>query len=390
VRFVKILIASLLLVTSPLLVAENDPRTYLGASLGATIADGTDYDAGPAFQFLIGKPISQRFSLEANVIGTKIDVTNLAASEDYQRLTLGLDLRAVVWGDHERSAYVLAGVNAHQIDFLDEELVGHGGNVGLGMLSRLSERLEGRAEARYSLDEINGEGIVPDDSFYTYSVLVGINYRFGTLPPTPVYDTDGDGVNDNQDQCPNTPLGIPVDQAGCALDSDQDGVVDGKDQCPKTPHVTPVNTVGCSIDKDGDGALNTRDDCPNTYPGLKVNKRGCVTQAQTLTVHDIHFAFNEDTLQLDSVTLLNKIAATLIEQPKLSITVAGHADSVGDRWYNKRLSAKRAHSVVNYLADQGVSPTCLHFVGYGEEKPIATNATEEGRALNRRVEFVIH
>jgi OOP family OmpA-OmpF porin len=389
-RFVKTLIASLLLVTSPLLLADNDPRTYVGASVGATITDHTDYDPGPTFHLLIGTPLSQRLSLEANVIGTKVDVANLAASDDYERLTLGFDLRALIWGDHERSAYLLAGVNGHQIDFLGEELGGYGGNLGLGMLNRLGQHLELRAEARYSLDEINGEGIVPDDSFYTYSVLVGLNYRFGTWPPIPVYDTDGDGVNDKQDQCPNTPLGTQVNKAGCPLDSDQDGVANWKDQCPKTPHGTRVNAVGCSIDKDGDGVLNTSDDCPNTYPGLKVNQRGCVVQAQTLTVHNIHFAFDDDALLLDSVTVLNKMAATLIEQPKLSVTVAGHADSVGDQGYNKRLSAKRAHSVVNHLADQGVNRTRLHFVGYGEEKPIATNDTEEGRALNRRVEFVIH
>lgn len=445
----KLFVASVLLAASPLIYAEQDPRSYVGATVGGTITDDSDFDSGPTFSVLVGKPITQRLSLEGNLIKAKVDVTNLAGSEDYDRLTLGVDLRGLIWGNHERSTYLLAGLNRHDISFLEEDLEGFGANLGFGMLNRLGRHLELRAEARYSLDEINGEGIVPDDSFYTYSFLLGMNYRFGIWPPEPVYDTDGDGVNDKQDlcpntpkgvmvssdgcpldsdkdgvadhidQCPNTPLGTPVNAVGCsldsdfdgvpdvrdrcpntprgtpvnvdgcALDSDQDGVVDSKDQCPNTPLGTRVNAVGCSIDKDSDGVINTADYCPNTYPNLKVDRRGCAVKKQTLTVHNIHFAFDKSQLLPDSVTLLNKMAATLIEQPSLSVTVAGHADSLGDAAYNKRLSAKRAQSVVNHLVSRGVSRTRLQFVGYGESRPIATNATEEGRAKNRRVEFVM-
>lgn len=415
----RLAIATVLLVSSPFAFSEQDPRSYVGASVGATITDDSDYDTGPALHLLYGKPLSQRWSLEANTTYTNVDVENLAASEDYERLTLGIDFRRLIWGNHEHSTYLLAGVNGHQIDFLEESLSGYGGNLGLGMLNRLGDHLELRTEARYSLDEISGEGIVPDDSFYTYSVLVGLNYRFGIWPPEPFVDTDGDGVSDKLDrcpntpsgvmvntdgcpldsdqdgvydyidQCPNTPLGTPVNAVGCALDSDQDGVPDLRDQCPNTPLGTQVNEVGCNIDKDGDGVVNTGDFCPNTFPNLKVDQRGCAIQKQTLAVHNVHFAFDKDTLLPDSITLLNKMADTLTEQPKILMTVAGHADSLGDAAYNKRLSAKRAQSVVNHLVSRGVSRTRLQFVGYGEAKPIASNATEEGRALNRRVEFLL-
>ena len=434
---------------SSLAYAEQDPRSYLGVSVGATITDDSDYDTGPLVQVLIGKPLSDRVTIEPSLTYTNVDVQNLAASEDYKRLTLGLDARAMVWGNHEHSTYVVGGLNGHQIDFLQEELSGYGGSLGFGMLNRLGRHLELRTEIRYSLDEISGEGIVPDDSFYTYGILAGVNYRFGIWPPEPVYDTDGDGVSDKNDrcpntakgvmvssdgcpldsdgdgvanhidQCPNTPPNTPVNQVGCALDSDGDGVTDAKDQCPNTPPNTPVNSVGCaldsdqdgvpnsidqcpntplgtavdatgcSIDKDRDGVLNTADYCPNTYKDLQVDQRGCAVKEQTLTVHNIHFNFDRATLMPDSITLIRDMAATLKEQPALTVTVAGHADSLGDAAYNKRLSARRAQSVVNQLVAEGVSRTRLQFVGYGESRPVATNATEEGRALNRRVEFII-
>lgn len=445
----RLAIASVCLMMSPLVFAEQDPRSYLGASVGATITDDSDYDAGPTLHLLYGTPLSDRWSVEANTIYTKVDVEGLATTENYERLTLGVDFRRLVWGNHEHSSYLLAGVNGHQIDFLEENLNGYGGNVGLGMLNRLGRHLELRTEVRYSLDEISGEGIVPDDSFYTYSVLVGLNYRFGIWPPEPTFDSDGDGVYDKddrcpntpkgvmvssngcpldsdqdgvgdymdecpntplgtpvnkvgcaldtdqdgvpdgRDRCPNTPLGTPVDSEGCALDGDLDGVVDGVDQCPNTPAGTAVDVVGCSIDKDGDGVLNDSDFCPNTFPNLQVDQRGCVVKKQTLTVHNIHFAFDEATLLPDSVTLLNKMADTLNEEESLQLTVAGHADSLGSAAYNKRLSAKRAQSVVNHLVSQGVARTRLQFIGYGESRPIASNETEEGRALNRRVEFIM-
>lgn len=415
----KLVAASVVILASSLALAEQDPRSYIGATVGATITDDSDYDSGPLVHLMFGKPISQRVTIEPNLTYTNVDVMNLAASEDYERYTLGLDARALVWGNHEHSTYIVGGLNGHQISFLQEELSGYGGSLGFGMLNRLGRHLELRTEIRYSLDEISGEGIVPDDSFYTYGILAGVNYRFGTWPPEPIFDTDGDGVNDkadrcpntakgimvssdgcpldsdgdgvanHNDQCPNTPPNTPVNKVGCALDSDQDGVSDANDQCPNTPRGTRVDATGCSIDKDGDGVLNNADYCPNTYANLKVNERGCAVKAQTLTVHNIHFNFDRATLMPDSITLINKMAETFKEQPQLRATVAGHADSLGDAAYNKRLSARRAQAVVNQLVQQGVSRTRLQFVGYGESRPVASNATEEGRALNRRVEFII-
>jgi uncharacterized protein YhjY with autotransporter beta-barrel domain len=94
-------------------------------------------------------------------------------------------------------------------------------------------------------------------------------------------DTDGDGVGDATDQCPNTPVGAQVDSVGCAqgqLDDDNDGVANAADQCPNTPAGESVDADGCAssqIDADGDGISNDLDQCPNTPPGTTVDASGC-------------------------------------------------------------------------------------------------------------------
>jgi OOP family OmpA-OmpF porin len=104
----------------------------------------------------------------------------------------------------------------------------------------------------------------------------GLTYAFGGKR---VVDSDGDGVPDDKDACPNTPRGCRVDARGCPIDSDGDGVCDGLDQCPNTPHGCQVDAKGCPIDSDRDGVCDGLDQCPNTPSGCKVDARGCPTDS---------------------------------------------------------------------------------------------------------------
>ena len=88
-------------------------------------------------------------------------------------------------------------------------------------------------------------------------------------------DSDGDGVPDYLDECPNTPAGVVVDAVGCPLDSDGDGVPDYLDECPNTPAGVVVDAVGCPLDSDGDGVPDYLDECPDTPIGVEVNEVGC-------------------------------------------------------------------------------------------------------------------
>ncbi|MDR3611276.1 MAG: OmpA family protein [Ignavibacteriaceae bacterium] len=88
-------------------------------------------------------------------------------------------------------------------------------------------------------------------------------------------DSDGDGVPDYLDKCPNTPRGVKVDRNGCPIDSDGDGVPDYLDICPNTPHEVRVDEFGCPLDTDGDGVPDYLDNCPNTPHRVEVDKHGC-------------------------------------------------------------------------------------------------------------------
>lgn len=199
-------------------------------------------------------------------------------------------------------------------------------------------------------------------------------------------DSDQDGVTDSRDQCPGTPLGTPVNSKGCALDSDRDGVIDSLDQCPGTPIGTQVDEVGCALasDSDGDGVNDDIDQCPNTPPGAVVNALGCENDA--ITLDGVNFEYKSADLTANSRTILDAAAQRLIKAD-VTVLVAGHTDSKGSDRYNLELSDRRANSVRSYLISQGVPANKITAQGFGEAQPVQSNATDAGRAANRRVEF---
>jgi OOP family OmpA-OmpF porin len=108
------------------------------------------------------------------------------------------------------------------------------------------------------------------------------------------------------------------------------------------------------------------------------------------TFQNIEFEFGSDQLTEDSYSTLDQIAVILINNPTWArLNVAGHTDSIGTSEYNQTLSEARANAVKNYLLNKNVPETSVIVTGYGEDKPIATNDTDEGRQKNRRVEFQI-
>ncbi|MDN3520954.1 OmpA family protein [Halomonas ramblicola] len=102
---------------------------------------------------------------------------------------------------------------------------------------------------------------------------------------------------------------------------------------------------------------------------------------------DVTFAFDSAELRPGAEGELNSVADTLNNNPEVRVTIAGHTDSVGSNEYNLELSQDRADSVASYLQSQGVAANRMRTVGYGEERPVATNDTDAGRAQNRRVEI---
>ena len=274
-----------------------------------------------------------------------------------------------------------------------------------------------------------------DDNFDYFQHTAGITISFGGK------DTDGDGVYDKDDECPDTPglaefNGCPdsdgdgiidkedscPDTAGLAEfdgcpDADDDGIADPNDECPNEAGTEALN--GCP-DADGDGIADKNDECPDEagpeandgcpYPdsdgdgvldkddmcpdvaGTQSNN-GCpeVTEEVQKELNEyaktINFETGKTTITKDSEESLEAIISILDEYPNAKFTVEGHTDSVGSDQNNMRLSEARALSVKSYLVNNGVDEFRLSSAGFGEERPIADNSTRAGRAENRRVEI---
>ena len=200
-------------------------------------------------------------------------------------------------------------------------------------------------------------------------------------------DTDGDGVPDPQDECP-TEAGL-ANLNGCP-DADADGVKDSEDECPN--EFGPAANNGCPYqDRDGDGVLDKDDNCPDVVGTVANN--GCpeITEEVQNKLNEyaakVLFDLGKSTIKAESAETLQEIINILNEYPTAKFTVEGHTDSSGSDKLNQKLSDARANSVKTYLTEKGVDPFRLSAVGYGEERPIASNKTRAGRAQNRRVEI---
>lgn len=190
-------------------------------------------------------------------------------------------------------------------------------------------------------------------------------------------DSDNDGVPDYRDEQADTPEGSYVNSKGEAL--------------PEEMAENATETVGS--DRDNDGVADTMDDCPDQAGSLANN--GCPEIASSdldvmsQAADDVHFKTASAVLTDDSKQVLNGVVTMMKDNPAYKLRIEGHADNVGSYEDNLVLSKKRADAVKKYLTDQGIAADRISTDAVGEEKPTSTNETEEGRALNRRVNFLI-
>jgi outer membrane protein OmpA-like peptidoglycan-associated protein len=114
-----------------------------------------------------------------------------------------------------------------------------------------------------------------------------------------------------------------------------------------------------------------------------------LTKKKIQILEKIHFEYDKSDILADSFPILDEVAQVLGDNPTIKLTIEGHTDIMGSHEYNMKLSQARVDSVRNYLISKGINQDRLLAVGYGATRPIADNATALGRAMNRRVEFVI-
>ena len=344
---------------------------------------------------------------------------------------IGLDVRYHFFPSYRIHPYVTAGWASL---FTDPAGTGNQRNskgleAGAGVMVRLREGRFHRVSARFDVRDVwveFGEPLInSDESGHNFLVSAMLQFEYGDDWHK---DTDGDGIIDRMDDCPETPLGVVVDARGCPIDSDGDGIFDGPDLCPGTIAGAVVDSVGCPIDSDADGVFDGIDECDNTPVGAHVDERGCpidtdgdgvwdgldecmgtpsavrvdekgcpvVDSEEEATLYEqgtlvvaLEFDSGKAELKPGSHARLRVISEAMRKWPDLQIEIGGHTDNRGSEQNNQRLSLERAEAVQRHLVDTftWISDARLSAVGYGPAQPIAENDTEEGRAQNRRVEF---
>jgi len=195
--------------------------------------------------------------------------------------------------------------------------------------------------------------------------------RFEDEDGVPDPDNDGDSIPDFKDKSPNQPEdfdGFEDLDGAPDLDNDKDGILDVNDRCPNEPE-----TMNGFMDDDG---------CPDKKPEIVFEEEA------PLVIEGVNFATSSAILTDGAKEVLDKVVVTLVDYPDINLGINGYTDSMGNRDYNVLLSRQRAESVLNYLIENGVSPERLKAQGFGPDNPIAPNDTKDGRAKNRRIEFI--
>jgi outer membrane protein OmpA-like peptidoglycan-associated protein len=279
-----------------------------------------------------------------------------------------------------------------------------------------------RADLRYLL-RIPTAGDAPDGrsevAGHDLIASVGLFGTFGgevvRKKPPVLLDTDGDGILDQSDACPQVPgkasaqgcpdkdedtladdkdrcpdVAGPPAQQGCP-DTDGDTLVDLDDRCPKD--AGPLEHKGCP-DGDGDKIANLDDKCP-TIPGMPEHG-GCpppppaeVVKKFTGVMKGITFERDKDIIRKTSFKTLDEAVQVMKDYPQIRLLVEGHTSSEGTREHNLDLSERRAKSVRQYMVDKGIGVERIDTKGFGPDVPVADNKTEAGRSKNRRIEFKI-
>ena len=203
----------------------------------------------------------------------------------------------------------------------------------------------------------------------------------------PVPDEDGDGINDENDKCPNAEG--TVQYRGCPVpDTDKDGIPDDQDKCPTVAGLAGYN--GCAIpDTDKDGINDELDQCPN-IAGVAGNN-GCEDLQPKLNdiAAGLKFDIGQVNIAAKSLQGLDALVQIMTQYPTTSLVITGHTDNTGTSKINDRLSLLRAKKVQAYLVKKGLAENRTSLIGMADTQPIASNATKEGKAQNRRADLTI-
>ena len=335
----KILLSTVACATM-MLAANSDYKYEITPTIGGVYTEGnTGTDRGYA-----NAGLNFGFNLFDSFIDqVEIGFTNTLDQVDYENGTSTNVTRTFTNLIKEysltdnTSLYSLVGIG-YEFFSNDDDLSNENsffGNYGLGIKYKISEQVALKLDARHMIETDHGDN--------NLSYNVGLSVPFGEVAKA-----------------------APVVAA-------------------VAPVVAKVAPVEAPKDSDSDGVIDSLDECPNTMAKSKVDSVGCMT----LVNLNINFDTNKSNIKDSYNTRIVEFANMLKANPKLKATIGAHTDSVGSDAYNQKLSERRAASTVEALKALKVDASKIKAVGYGETRPVATNATAEGKAENRRVEAVM-
>ena len=384
----------------------------------------------------LGFYLLRHLELEANGVYTPTRLRPETTNEDVRVWRFNGSLHYdIPLSDH--AAFILGGgytYNKYQLraggvnNDMGHE-TGPSGLVGFrfGLGSVVSIRIDGTFDYFSSPDSLLTFPQVDKD--YHYGVQAGLAFLFGNRGEgyKGAADADGDGVNDSADQCPGTPKGTQVNSSGCplvaAVNADSIRMAAQADSMRMKMHADSVAAAAradslrmaqeAAVQAAKDSAeaaakanadrIAALEDSLRTARGaaLRASLRDSLNAARMrdslrvlmatpnakLVLAGVNFATNTSTLTQSSRFILDEVAKSLVDNPDVRVEVSGHTDNTGSRALNVRLSQARAESVKQYLVDHGVAADRMEAKGYAWDRPVATNKTAAGRAMNRRTEL---
>jgi len=379
----------------------------------AYVYGAAEYDFGP---FLVAGTLGPHFRPDNSITGagtgTPLDVASELrwAAGVFVPMRQGkIRLGGTLWG----TTGITEGEASHQSTFFsgrntDLEWLGE---VRMDLWKKLNVYFSGAAGTRlsdgYGSPDVRVIALIGGSSPLTDTGPRQVAERKYAVPDVEMHekDTDGDGYPDEIDECPTVKEDHqpPNPSDGCPgpKDRDKDGIPDDVDKCPDDPEDKDgiMDGDGCpEKDADSDGVLDVDDACPlvagekNKDPkknGCKEHKKIVETESGIQLLEAIKFDTGKSTIKPESFPILDEVVDVLKSRPDVRMGVYGHTDSHGSRALNTQLSKDRARAVVNYLIGKGIEKKRLESDGFGPDKPVDTNDTEDGRAKNRRVEFKV-
>jgi OOP family OmpA-OmpF porin len=335
------------------MTSSYDDRWYIAPTVGGYYND-TDRNTNSRQVYYglgVGRFISPNASIDLFMDRTKRDVDG---GGSWSNNNVGVAARFYAGGWNSWRPYALVGVMGSHHNGIGDSGWSPAAELGGGLSKTITDSSDFRVEAGYRYDW-DDKTQPSEDGYGDWFLGFSIVSRFGA-PPAP----------------PAPPVAAAPPPPDCStLDADHDGVTDCDDKCPDTAAGTIVGPDGCVqkvvIDLRG---VNFKFDRP---------KKG---------ESDISKSLAEPSS--DSIAVLNQAVDTLQRYPQVHVTVAGFTDSKGTDVYNQSLSERRAQIVYNYLTGHGIDASRLEGpIGHGENDPIGDNATDSGRAQNRRTELQV-